>query len=303
MKPDQHPLEIVCGLDSGYAPHLAVMLTSLVASNPDATILCHVLCDGIDEPLRQRVAACCPSITMKWYAVENHRVLEFAPLLQISRATYLRMIMLEVLSPAIKRILYLDVDLIINGDVLPLWNMDLGNKICAAVTDPGVNAAEFAVKYSLLPSDNYFNAGVLLLDLEKLRSQPYMQRGIDILADPPSGTPLEYADQDALNIVLWKDWLPIDPAYNFQRKFLYDDYAAWKAINPVRRAPIIIHYTESFKPWRKSEWHPWAWLYLRNLRRTSFFASVVKAGKIGIVDRWKWWLRYVLKRPAIFKPS
>jgi lipopolysaccharide biosynthesis glycosyltransferase len=206
--------------------------------------------------------------------------------------------MLEVLSPTIKRVLYLDVDLIVNGDLRPLWKTNLGDKVCAAVIDPGVDSNEFAAKWSLAGPGMYFNAGMMLIDLDRLRSKPFLHNAVVILADPTKHC--EYADQDALNIVLWNEWLPVDPGYNFQRKFLYDHCAAWKSLKPIRREPVIIHFTERYKPWGRSEWHPYAWLYLRSLLRTPFKTEILYAGRIGVRDRYKWWLRYLLKRPTLF---
>jgi lipopolysaccharide biosynthesis glycosyltransferase len=300
MPPSLHgPMEIVCGIDSVYAPHLGVMLTSLVATNPAQPIRVHVLHDGIDPALRARVAACVPSIQIEWKEIADHRVLNFDTILHITRATYLRLTMLEALDPEIKRILYLDVDMIVNGDLRPLWDINLGDKVCAAVVDPGAVPEEFAAKWSLATPGQYFNAGVMLFDLDRLREKPFLQRAADILANP--ATPCEYADQDALNIVLWNEWLPVDPGWNFQRKFLYDNFTAWKALAPMQREPAIIHYTERYKPWRRSEWHPYAWLYLKNLSRTPFREQVLEAGEISFRDRCKWWLRWLLKRPPIFR--
>jgi lipopolysaccharide biosynthesis glycosyltransferase len=289
-------IEIVCGIDSAYAPHLAVMLTSIVASNPGQNIRVHVLHDGVDAALRARVEACTPALQIVWKDAGNHPILDFDPVLHVTRATYLRLIMLEALDPEIKRVLYLDVDLIANGDLWPLWNIDLGGKVCAAVVDPGVAPDEFAAKWSLPSPGQYFNAGVMLIDFDRLRERPFLQRAIEILADPAAH--YEYADQDALNIVLWNEWLPIDPGWNFQRKFLYDDHrAAWRALAPTRREPAIIHFSERYKPWQRSEWHPYAWLYLRYLFRTSFKDEVLRAGQIGLTDCCKWWLRWKLRRP------
>jgi len=287
-------MEIVCGIDSAYAPHLAVMLTSIVASNPGQQIRVHVLHDGIDATLRARVTACTPALEIVWMEARNHRILDFDTVLHVTRATYLRLTMLEVLDPEIKRVLYLDVDLIANGDLRPLWNIDLGGKVCAAVVDPGVVPEEFAAKWSLPGPGQYFNAGVMLIDFDRLREKPFLQRAIDILANPAAH--YEYADQDALNIVLWNEWLPIDPVWNFQRKYLYHHFEARKTLAPIPREPTIIHFTERYKPWRRSEWHPYAWLYLRNLRHTPFKEEVLRAGQIGITDYCKWWLRWKLKR-------
>jgi len=295
----EKPLEIVCGVDSAYAPHLGVLLRSISSSNTSSLIRVHVLHDGVNDHLQKKVESCAPHLTIEWHGIVDHQALGFQPLLQISRATYLRLIIDDVLSPLIKRVLYLDVDMIVNGDLTPLWSTDLKGNPCAAVVDPGIPADAFAAKHALSPSAPYFNAGVLLLDLELIRNEGLLKKAIKILADP--NQECEYADQDALNIVFWDRWVALDPAWNFQRKFLYDGFASWYALSPKRQsAPLIVHYTEQYKPWKKSEWHPYAWLYLKNLLQTPFNREIMHSGGLGVFDQWKWWLRWRLKRPAIF---
>lgn len=292
------PIEIVCGIDTNYVPHLAVMLTSLTASNPGQIFRVHVLHDGISKVQRNRVNQCCPKVQIEWKEIEEHPVLGFEGILHISRATYLRLAMVDALDPVIRRVLYLDVDLIINGDVRSLWDTDLGNKVCAAVIDPGMEAKTFAKKHSLPLSGSYFNAGVMLIDMERMRAEPFLERAVAILANPDSRC--EFADQDALNIVLWNQWLPVNLTWNFQRKFLYNDFSAWKTETPLTREPAIIHFTEGYKPWRGTEWHPYAWLYSKYLLRTPFRNEVMRAGKIRLPHICKSWLRYRLKRKSVY---
>jgi lipopolysaccharide biosynthesis glycosyltransferase len=237
-----------------------------------------------------------------WYPFVDHQVLQFRPLshLQISRAAYLRLAMAEMLPGTVRRVLYLDVDMVANDSLLPLWQttFDKG-RICAAVVDPGVDPQAFALKHSLPSSGQYFNSGVMLLDLDALRAEGLLQRSVQLLATP--GTAYEFPDQDVLNIVLWLRWQALDPRWNFQRKFLYDDYAAWRALAPDRSSrPAIVHYTEQYKPWRADEWHPYAWLYLKNLLRTPFREEILQKGKIGWRQGIKWWLRSIIKRPSTF---
>jgi lipopolysaccharide biosynthesis glycosyltransferase len=295
---DADLIDIVCGIDSNYAPHLAVMLKSLTRYNPKYRFKVHVLNDAVPDELRRRVEGCNKEIEINWINIDYHCLLELKGFLHISRATYLRLMMIEVLDPALKRVLYLDVDMIINGDILPLWTTPLGDKACAAVVDPGVNPGEFAKKWHLSGKGPYFNSGVMLFDLDKLRSKPYMEQAIKIATSPDHS--LEYADQDALNIVLWNDWLAIDPRWNFQRKFLYNNYTDWNALAPQEYQPAIIHYTESCKPWKKTEWHPCGWLYLRALLKTPFKASILKSGEINFYHICKSWLKWTLKRPPMF---
>ena len=284
-------IEIVCGTDINYIPHLGVLLRSIAVANRGQPIRAHILHDGVDETAKLTVAQCAPAIKLEWYEIADHQALGFRPLLQITRATYLRLTMTEVLPASMPRALFLDVDMTVTGKLLPLWKTDLKGNVCAAVTDPGGNAEKFASQHSLPLPGQYFNAGVLLLDLDKVRAGRYLERSIALLAEP--GAHYEFADQDALNIVLWNQWLPLDAKWNFQRKFYYDSAASAFS---GRFEPVIIHYTETFKPWRHDEWHPYAWIYLKNLLRTPYRRRVTLKGGIGWQTGCKWWLRYRLKR-------
>ena len=292
-------IEIVCNTDSLYTPHLGVLLKSISRSNRNNKIHVHVIGDELSERIKQEVASCVPALQISWYEAKDHKVLLFKPFLQISRAAYLRLTMAEILPISIRKVIYLDADIIVNADLMPLWISDLQDNICGAVIDPGISSMEFSSCHGL-EKGNYFNSGVMLIDLEKARASSIFETAIRILEVPDEK--LEYADQDALNIVMWNRWLALDPGWNFQRKFLYDNCAAWKALCPAKTpAPQIIHYTERFKPWQKEEWHPYAWLYLRTLLTTPFSSRILKAGKIGFVDLCRAWIRYKIRRPAIFR--
>jgi len=296
------PVEIVCGIDENYAPHLGVLLASIAKTNKGGSIRAHIIHDGVSEASRNRVAASARSIELTWYEIVDHQALGFKPLLQITRATYLRLTMAEVLPPDLARVLYLDVDMVVNDWLRPLWEIDLGQHLCAAVADPGVDIEAFRALH-MLPDTKaelgYFNAGVILFDLEKVREQGLLSAAVDLLARP--GAKYEWADQDVLNIIFWNKWLSIDPAWNFQRKFLYDDFAAWHKLVPAKsKAPKIVHFTEQEKPWKKSEWHPLAWLYLMHLQQTPFVAEVLERGGFDLRTRLKWRLRASLMKPKIF---
>jgi lipopolysaccharide biosynthesis glycosyltransferase len=147
-----------------------------------------------------RVASCIPKLRVEWIEISNHRVLGFNEIKHYTRAAYLRLTMIDALDPKISRVLYLDVDMVINGRLRPLWLTDLEDKPCAAVIDSWVKGDEFASKWSL-PPGHYFNSGVLLCDLDRLRETLYLQRAADILAKP--NNQCDFVDQCALNVVLW----------------------------------------------------------------------------------------------------
>lgn len=285
-------IKIACGIDSNYVVHLAAMLHSLAEKNPEEHFSVYVIHNGVDDKLRERVVL--DRVEIHWIGVEKERFDNLDEKKNITRATYLRLLIDDLLPRAVNRVLYLDVDMIVDGRIRPLWESDLNGCVCAAVSDFGVDTDSFAEKWKLEKGYGYFNAGVLLFDLNQLRSEGYLKQALNILDS--SGDQCEWGDQDVLNIVLWKKWLPMDIVWNFQRKFLYKDIQQ-KASLRLKSRPIIIHYTEEEKPWKKTEWHPAAWLYLRALRKTSFAKDVLTKAGITPFLLCKWWLRWVVKWP------
>lgn len=288
---NNNTIDIVCATDTNYIPHTAVMLRSLRNTNPSHPFRIHVLCDNVDRECQLKVEKSISSIEIVWHEINDHSVLEFTPLLQISRATYLRLMMLELLDVNIKRILYLDVDMVVNEDITKLWNTDLQDNLIAAVIDPGMDAQNFAKRHNLQYDKNsYFNAGMFLMDLVKVRESKLMEKSIELLSAHDAA--FEYADQCALNIVFWGKWKPLDLTWNFQRKFLYEDIKNnYKSITQIKN-PKIIHFTEKHKPWNKDEWHPYAWLYLKYLGQTAYKNQVMSQGHITRLTALKWWLRW-----------
>lgn len=292
--PSTDTIEIVCATDANYAPHTAVLIRSLHDTNPKAAFRVHILSDNVDQTTRQKVEHDCAPVPIVWKEIKDHDVLDFQPLLQISRATYLRLMMLEVLDPSIKRILYLDVDMVVNGDITPLWQTDLGDNLIGAVADPGMDVESFTAKHNLdFNGQRYFNAGMILMDLDRIRQTNLMKESIALLSQ--SNSNFEYADQCALNTVFWDKWKSLDPKWNFQRKFMYDDIKVKHPALTNIQTPRIIHFTEEYKPWRQDEWHPYAWLYLKYLMQTSFKKDVMKKGQITYLTALKWWLKWTLK--------
>lgn len=296
---DYVPIDLAIGIDKHYVPHAAVMLKSLLMCNGAYTFKLSVVCDGVDEARRLEFANQFPQVEMTWYDLSEHPVLDFSGLLHITRATYLRLALPEILPQSQHRVLYLDADMVIDGDIRELWEMDLLGSPVAAAVDPGVDPSTFQADWRLPVQAPYFNAGVLLIDLKAVREGNYFGDAIEVLTTQREKC--EFADQDALNVALWGTCLEISPKWNFQRKFMYHGFREWhcRVQNGVR--PLIVHFNESEKPWKASEWHPWSWLYLRNLMRTGYFSEVSRANGIGHAAILKAFARWCVRRPMFIR--
>lgn len=284
-------IELVCVTDANYAPHLAVLLKSIEANKGAEHVRVHAILDGVDAALLGQIRRSVPGLNIIYYHVAEHPALDLPPLLQISRATYLRLIMTEVLPDDIARVLYLDIDMIVTCSLIALWQSELQGHTCGAIEDPGVDPAVFARIYKLKGEGRYFNAGMLLIDMKAARKNGFLTQALNQLIVKPGM--YEFADQDALNERLWQDWLPLDPKWNYQREHLYkpDRYST---TNPKNKLPAVLHFTERFKPWQSDEWHPYAWLYWKHLRHTPFFAEIRQRDGISLPRLAKFWLKYRL---------
>lgn len=115
----------------------------------------------------------------------------------------------------ISRIIYLDADLMIEHDIKELWDVDLQGCSLGAVHDVGFEhgiARPDIVRDGSVAKEKYFNSGVLLMDLDKIRAKgDLLQLSLDYFSNHPGS---EMPDQDALNYIFRDETMLIDPEWN-----------------------------------------------------------------------------------------
>jgi lipopolysaccharide biosynthesis glycosyltransferase len=280
-------LDIAMGFDSRYAPHAAVVIASIVRSAPGAHFRFIMIHDGVDAARRQQVERLAPGSRFAWTQVADDDLPAFQ-YGHLNRAILFRL-GLEKLAPAdANRVVYVDADTVVLNDVRELAAADLGDCAIGAVHDCYVDPADFAKRWSLTsPAPRYFNSGVLVIDLERVRAESLFSKAAAIIAQNES-TALPYGDQDALNITMWERWTAIEPMWNVQRFMNPQNIAA------TGRGPSLIHFVGLEKPWLPNVWHPWAWVYWENLRRTPFADEVAQTYNMNLYQllrlRLKWWI-------------
>lgn len=154
----------------------------------------------------------------------------------------------ELLPAALSRVLFLDADVLVTDDLALLWEMDIGEMTTGAVVDaaiPCCGAPRGVKRHSefKVPSEApYFNAGVLMVHLERWRNQQVAERALrylDII-----GSHADYFHQEALNSVIWDQWHPYAPRWN------QPGALAGRAPKSLNSTPGIVHFSGRFKPWR-----------------------------------------------------
>lgn len=155
----------------------------------------------------------------------------------LSRAAYARLFLPELL-PNLDRVIWLDTDVLVLEDLSALWRVDLNGALVAAVPDDFIDPLEIAATNSR--RGEYFNSGVMVLNLALWRAENLMPRITALMSSPH----LICEDQSVLNTICADRVQIIDHKWNFHAsRFL--QYPA----HHRRIAPAILHYCGSKKPW------------------------------------------------------
>lgn len=117
---------------------------------------------------------------------------------------YFRLLLPELL-PGIKRVLYLDVDMLILNDLKELYQTKLGNNVMGVVRDFPFTNDKNSWAYFLLgdAGERYFNSGMLLLNLEVMRKNNIVEKFIKFISETSQYYFL--GDQDAFNVFFFYD--------------------------------------------------------------------------------------------------
>ena len=159
-----------------------------------------------------------------------------------------------------KKALYLDCDIYINGNIKDIFDINLDNFPIAAVKDPGFQPLE---KLKMSGSASYFNAGVLLINLEYWRKINLSKIALEFAIN--NIEMLSYADQCALNATINGNYYSLKNIYNFQSGHILNGDK--EQLEELKNSKII-HFTGSFKPTHFLNKHPFKEEYMKEFRNT-----------------------------------
>lgn len=185
----------------------------------------------------------------------------------ISIETYFRLLAFDLLYD-IKKILYLDADMIIDGSLKELWETNIDDHCIAGVADQGTVQNDLYHRAGLgLKKDSvYINGGVLLMNLENMRKRLSVDKifsFIDIMGDR-----LKYQDQDVINVLFEDDILPLPIKFNCAPIYKNGQDFIEHYFHPRKRIkPIIIHYMGEMKPWKDFYGYKYFWEYSKYCNR------------------------------------
>lgn len=296
-------MNILFSSDNNYAQHLGVSIYSLLEHNMHVDVVRVFVVDNeISDENKKRLIEVVKAF--------HNASIEFVPFAKwknslhlnmswsISISSYARLFVASMLPSDIDKVLYLDCDMIICDSLEGLWNTDMEGYVVAAVQDTVGNNIKSAV--GLVPTDCYFNAGMLLIDMKGWRDNVCEQKCVSFIENRQGR--VSHHDQGVLNGVFRNAWLRLPLRYNLMTihylctqksiKEYFKDQASFYMEEEVKNAkenPAILHFTPSFtsRPWVNSCKHPLRRLYWETLGKTPW------KGAKPEVDRSKWYVRLI----------
>ena len=215
----------------------------------------------------------------------------------VSNATFIRFDIPDLLKD-FDKILYLDVDMIIQKDLTDLYNTNLNDTYAGVVLDIGELFYDLTIRTGL---KQYFNAGMILYNAKKYREENLAEKLLEIYKK--DSKKLVLMDQDALNIGFNNNITILPPEYNYQQSISeYWNGEVKKYYSLSKNTNIenvsIIHYTR-MKPWI------YKYVYLKDLWMKYYNLTLYKNEKLnlksGLLLRVYFHLRAKFKLRAINK--
>ena len=276
------PIMMAC--DESYAMPLATALRSMAEANPGHRLEVFLLTSEFSAEGRSRVLASLPqdSVTLHWVPMALDSFQGFTPPAYISKITFARLLLPDLIPPDITRILYLDADILVLGDLTTLNEMDMEGFACAAVID--TDAVPNAERLGLYADEGqrtlcpYFNAGVLLVDVPSWRRDRISEKALQFLMQNPKS---QLADQDALNVACAGSWKKLDARWNFQEHF----ELGYSPTAPAEWPPVV-HFAGKWKPWNPKSLHVDSGFYDAYRERTQFARTFTE--KLGDARQYGW---------------
>lgn len=272
MKKQRKQIPIFYTVDDGYMPFLAVSIFSLIANCSDENdYIIKILYTNITKENMDKVKKLEKENVSIEFVNFNKQIESISDKLYTrdyySKTTYFRLFIPD-LYPQYDKVLYLDSDIVILSDIAELYNTDMEDNLVAAAPDDVIQTIEVFQEYAekvvgVADYHNYFNAGILLMNLDAMRKMNFQEKFLYLLGTVKFSVA---QDQDYLNRlckgrvkILENTWdrMPIGG-------------------DTVERDKLhIIHYNLAFKPWHFEDilYKEYFWEYAQ---KTEYFDKIME---------------------------
>lgn len=296
-------MDILLCLDNAYSPYATAVINSVCINNTGAHNF-YIITDYISEDNKNKIRKFSNDKGSNVYFLNIDKddtkgfpIGRKTANTYISIATYFRLFLLRLLPQEVQKIIYLDCDLVVDGDISSLWNTPIHeDKLILAVEDDNRSALKGPKRLGYDSKFSYFNAGVMLVNVSGIRK---ICKHEDIINYIKNNTDkILYHDQDVLNAMFHKyvQFLPL--RYNV----LDANYVKGHKLNNRYKKekdaifhPLIIHFSGPIKPWHTECRHPLKNKYIEYINNTPYGHNKIQRKYCSLSSRIKFSFKEVIK--------
>lgn len=289
-KAELNRINICLSCDENYAQYAGVVIASILAnSKADEDIFIYILDGNISELSKSKILSLksIKDCSIEFVEVNEKDFEDYKNIPNhdyISISTYFRL-KLATLLPEIDKIIYLDCDVIVCESLKELYNLNLGNNIFGGVLD---------IDLRLRNNPKYVNAGVLLMDLTKVRQYGIENQFLEYTQK--NWQNIQLGDQGVINDVLRDKILNIPEKFNVQSE-------CYIRRSTFTKAPVIVHFIGGKKPWHYGSWSVHKDLYFRYLQMTPWKLSDNELFKWTTLNKFSSFMSWFKHRPFFYLQS
>jgi lipopolysaccharide biosynthesis glycosyltransferase len=245
-------INVAFACDQNLRDELAVVIASM-ERNTKRQINAHILTRGLKDDYFKKIHKLFPKINFFFHDFSDISYGKNVNLMKhITVSTFDRLFLPRVLDK-LDKVLYLDVDILVRGDVGQLYDTKLGDKVFAGKKSELAGWGSLIdvitrVSLSLPPQKAWalrrrahatgnmiadtYNAGILLMNLKKMREEDFIENNLYLVEE------LRLNDQDVMNFYSAGRALKLEGDWNYVPT---QDYS---------KDPKIVHWAGPAKPWK-----------------------------------------------------
>ena len=241
------PIFYAC--DEGFVKYSVVSLHSMIVNaDPSFHYAIHILHSGISEETQKKATALSKDgFDVKFVDVSErlHAINDILPIRDYySNTTYFRLFISDMF-PQYDKVIYIDGDTIVQGDISELYHHELGDRWIGACHEQAMVQTDhygtYAEQVVGVSRHNFFNAGLLLINAKIFREKQILKRFANALAEYRF---VVTQDEDYLNLICKDHILWLDQRWNTEAYCTFP--------YPIEEAKII-HYIMVSKPWHYAD--------------------------------------------------
>ena len=240
-------IHIALAPDDKYTEHAVVCAISVLENMRDSNLVFHILDGGLCEASKRSFLVLAEVYKNVQIIFEKIDISIFKKAENRPIQTLFPMLLPEIKNcNNLKRIIYLNSDIVVKNSLKPLWDMDFENNYVLAVED--IESKKYSKKY-LKSKGKFFNTGLMVINCDMWRRDEISLRAVKMAIDN-SSTGYGFSDV-VLNILLSGFVKFIDLRWNLQYSpmDIYPEFENFEEYKNAVKNPCVVHYFGKYKPW------------------------------------------------------